>query len=160
MGSGWSEKELRRWLAARWPREAAPLTWVEPRSGGTFGAPDVFLPIEGRLVGVELKVGRAEAKGDRWRVRIKVRPAQKLWHSSMARKGIESWFLVAAGSGDRVSIVLVDPELAIKDDFHMDVVGGESIIVADLYQRVKYALEYKHLNRAKKGGFLLSTNKA
>lgn len=88
------EVDVRAWLRKSWGGKSPRLTWIEPRSGSTAGAPDVLVPIGERLAPVELKVG-AFREG---RLAVKVRPEQYAWHYDCLAGGVRSYFLVGLSS--------------------------------------------------------------
>lgn len=91
------EKNLRDWLRAVWaksPRRGElGLRWIEPAFGSTVGDPDVLVPLGGRLVPVELKLGRLVPGGSV--VPVGVRPAQRRYHHQARKAGIDTAYLVA-----------------------------------------------------------------
>ena len=85
------EKETRAWVQAYSKLDQLPVAWQEPRSGGTMGAPDCWLPSKhGGRVGIELKLGWP----DEGNVCFTMRPAQIRYHH------------VAAKAGDRTAILV------------------------------------------------------
>lgn len=92
-----SEQTLRTWLRSVWAKNADKaalgLRWIEPASGSTVGDPDVLVPLGGKLVPVELKLGRVGSGGVV--VPVSVRPAQRRYHNQARRSGIATAYLVA-----------------------------------------------------------------
>jgi hypothetical protein len=85
------ESEARLWVRSCLKDRGEMGNWQEPRSGGTMGAPDVWLQQRaGGRIGVELKVGWPDEEY----VRFTMRPAQIRYHH------------VAAQSGDRTAILV------------------------------------------------------
>lgn len=92
-----SEQTLRAWLRSVWAKgsrkDELGLRWIEPASGSTVGDPDVLVPLGGKLVPVELKLGRI-GPGDIV-APVGVRPAQRRYHNQARRSGIATAYLVA-----------------------------------------------------------------
>ena len=88
------ETELRNWVKKVW--KGVPLTWVEPRAGSSVGAADVYVPMNGLLLPVELKLFCETAQG--FKVVGAVRPAQIAYHAGLGKVGVRSIFLF--GSAD------------------------------------------------------------
>ncbi len=102
-----NESDLRTWLkrAAIKSDASNRITWIEAAPGGTFGMADCLIAVdselcrsnrlpgngEGYLLPCELKVVKP-ASGNLYRA--DVRPAQVLWHETMAKLGIRTIFLV------------------------------------------------------------------
>lgn len=96
-----SEKQAREWFADWYKRgdsKGKPgLTWIEFALGGSPGAPDVLVPVGGKLVACELKVG--EFRGSDGALLVKFRPAQINWHSDMAAGGVKTFAFIYTRMG-------------------------------------------------------------
>lgn len=82
------ELQFKRWFVAAW---GGWLVRIEPRQGGDVGVSDVMVPVDGRLVPVELKLwvgGRVS----------EIRPSQKVWH----RQAREAGLVTMLAAGERV----------------------------------------------------------
>lgn len=96
-----SETHAREWFTDWWKRGARGgkpgLTWIEFALGGSPGAPDVLVPIEGKLVACELKLG--EFRGTDGAMLVKFRPSQINWHTEMAAGGVKTYAFIATRMG-------------------------------------------------------------
>src|SRR5215207_806401 len=95
-----SESDLRIWLRRNWLGVLPD--WVEYAIGGTVGLPDVYLPVEGRSIPVELKVAHMLVDGS-WT--FHVRPSQIRWHEKTYRAGRRSAFMI--GVPDPFTVALL-----------------------------------------------------
>lgn len=92
-----NESELRGWLREVWGKERAPLMWSEAALGGTFGAPDVLVPLGGlEYLPLELKHWRIVAPNI---IQVKMKRTQTRLHSALAERGARSAFLFILEAG-------------------------------------------------------------
>jgi len=96
------EADVRKW----WREEGARIgeydvtLWIEPRSGATFGVPDILYPVDGRLQLVELKLGEFS---DGW-IQIVLRRAQADVWRMLQRRGVEVLCLVGVKNSRRTLV--------------------------------------------------------
>ncbi len=162
-----TEMDVRAWVRQIMPVGQGLLTWVEPRTGGTFGAPDLFAVVDGKFVAFELKVGEASFVGEYAHIKMDVRPAQKVWHRLHARSNAPVYFIVGVRFGAENAILLVNPHFAIQkeccvmwDEWQEYGTEKDRLESWDAYQRLVFALNHKDLWADDKGAFLLATNRA
>lgn len=80
-----TELAFKRWFVEAWGEW---LVRIEPGRGGDVGVSDLMVPVDGRLVPVELKIFVDGKISD-------VRPSQKVWHRQAAGVGLVT--LLAVG---------------------------------------------------------------
>jgi hypothetical protein len=84
-----SELAFKRWFVEAWD---GWLVRIEPGRGGDVGVSDLMVPVDGRLIPVELKVFVGGQMSE-------VRPSQKVWHRQAAKEGLVT--LLAVGEKER-----------------------------------------------------------
>lgn len=128
-----NESDLRAWLRNSWSEENPPLTWIEAAVGGTFGAPDVLVPLGGsKFLPLELKFWKPYKKVA---MHVSIRVPQRRWHRMALRKGSRSAFLVATEYDE--GPYLFPAEKVLKKQFVLPPVRGPVFCADDI---VKLAL--------------------
>jgi len=102
------ESELRAWLKSVWNKKGLGLQWIEPAKGSSVGFPDVLIPFAGKLIPLELKACKRDARTndnfimndtkEGYSFSCDVRPAQKRFHLLAQSENLLSGFLVSKGS--------------------------------------------------------------
>jgi hypothetical protein len=100
------EGDLRRWLGAQLKLLAGVnYHWIEPNIllGSTVGAPDIEVGFDNKKIGLELKYLEVKRKGIKWTVR----PVQRQYHHSLARRGGRSAILAIVNDKNENTLILV-----------------------------------------------------
>jgi len=91
-----NEIDFKRWLRSSW---SGWLESYEPRAGGGIGIPDIQILVSGRVLPIELKVGKLKSG------RIypnEVRPVQIAWHRTFADAGGVSAMLIGISNLSKI----------------------------------------------------------
>jgi hypothetical protein len=103
-----SEQKFKSWLRKHWDG------WFEsyePRKGSGIGIADVQVVVDGRIVPLELKIGKFV---NGLLCPEEVRPAQINWHRELNAAGIHSFFLVGVPDKKLWAIYIIRPNRIVK----------------------------------------------
>lgn len=110
------ESDLRQWLRAGWKTKPEPV-WIEAARGGSVGAPDVFLPLDGKdcWLPVELKCWDGDGGN---RIEFSARPSQRRFHLLAAQARKRTAFL-ALVRGDGLHYVTLPGEFMPRNGWRV-----------------------------------------
>lgn len=119
------EADVRKWWRDECARigEWGTLIWVEARSGGTFGAPDLWYPLDGVVYPVELKFGTFV---DGW-IQITLRRDQRDLWAVMGRHGVTVWCFVGLEGGRRTVVCRGMDIITGKTKAYVEITGIEQV---------------------------------